>query len=333
MVNAAKAANFNALIVQVRKRGDAYYNSKIVPRATDIAAGYDPLADVITQARALELEVHAWLSVYEVATDSPWFRSAENAVHIAYPEWLMVDHKGAKIMSHGKIYLDPGVPAVQDHILAVVQEVLTGYDVDGIHLDNVRYPDLGSGYNPSSLARFNAETGKSGMPNPNDQEWRAWRTRQVTGLVSRIHEAIDAAKPAVKLSASVMCSDPTLAARQFMQDWASWTKEGLVDFLVPMVYLQDDRMAAEAVKSLAASHGRHVYIGIGAFRIDGVMAAKHISDCRAAGAAGVVLYSYHYLGPNSPGGERARLSDVRSAVFAERTTTAPMAWRQEGGAR
>ncbi len=52
MVNAAKAANFNALIVQVRKRGDAYYNSKIVPRATDIAAGYDPLADVITQARA-----------------------------------------------------------------------------------------------------------------------------------------------------------------------------------------------------------------------------------------------------------------------------------------
>ena len=56
-------------------------------------------------------------------------------------------------------------------------------------------------------------------------------------------------------------------------------------------------------------------------------------ESQAAGAAGVVLYSYHYLGPNSPGGERARLSDVRSAVFAERTTTAPMAWRQEGGAR
>jgi hypothetical protein len=87
------------------------------------------------------------------------------------------------------------------------------------------------------------------------------------------------------------------------------------------------------VKSLAASHGRHIYVGIGAWRIPGTLAAKHIEDCRAAGAAGVVLYSYHYLGPNSTAADTARLSDVRASAFTAQTTTAEMPWKPEGGVR
>lgn len=59
LVSAAKEANLNALLVQVRKRDDAYYNSNIEPKASDIAADYDPLADIITQAHAVGLQVHA----------------------------------------------------------------------------------------------------------------------------------------------------------------------------------------------------------------------------------------------------------------------------------
>jgi len=86
-------------------------------------------------------------------------------------------------------------------------------------------------------------------------------------------------------------------------------------------------MPLAVVKSLASSHGRHIYIGIGAYRIDGTLAAKHIADCRSAGAAGVVLYSYHYLGPNSSTADTAKLAEVKASTFAEPTTTAPMAWK------
>jgi uncharacterized lipoprotein YddW (UPF0748 family) len=228
-------------------------------------------------------------------------------------------------------------------MVSVVSEVVGNYNVDGIHLDNIRYPDVGSGYNALSLARFNAETGPritpdqvrggTGTPNPNDPDWRKWRTQQVTDLVAKIHTAISERKQTVKLSTSVMCSDPKLAAMQFMQDWDAWTRDGLVDFVVPMVYLQTDSMPAEAAKSLAASHDRHIYVGIGAWRISGALASKQIADCRAAGAEGVVLYSYHYLGPNSASGDTAKLSDVKSSSFTEQTSTAPMAWKQEGGLR
>lgn len=333
LVTAARAANLNALIVQVRKRGDAYYTSAIEPKASDISATCDPLAEIVRQAHAEGIEVHAWLSVYEVAVDNKWFQAAPDAAHRAHPEWLMADREGRTSLAHGKIYLDPGVTAVQDRLLSVVKEVLAGYAVDGIHLDNIRYPDAGSGYNALSLARFSTETGKAGVPDPNDPLWRKWRTEQVTGLVKRIRDAIGEAKPAVKLSASVMCSEPKLAAMQFMQDWGTWTRDGLVDFVVPMVYLTGDSMPTEAPKTLSASHARHVYVGIGAWRIGGALAAKHIADCRAAGAPGVVLYSYHYLGPNSPGGERARLADLGNSAFTERAATASMPWKQEGAAK
>lgn len=333
MVAAAKAANVNALIVQVRKRGDVYYNSTIEPKATDFASAYDPLADVITQAHAEGIEVHAWISVYEVATDSTWARPAANSVDRAHPEWLMTDEKGATVLDHGKTFLDPGTAAVQGYVLSIVKELVGRYEVDGIHLDNIRYPSVGAGYNAQSIAAFNAATGKTGAPNPNDPDWRKWRTDQVTGLVKQIRDAIAQTRPAARLSASVMCSDPKLAAMQFMQDWDAWTRDGLVDFLVPMVYLRGDTMQAEAVKSLAASHGRHIYIGIGAWRIPGALATRHIEDSRAAGAAGVVLYSYHYLGPNSTAADTARLSDIRASAFTAQTATAEMPWKQEGGER
>ena len=335
MVTAAKAANVNALIVQVGKRGDAYYNSAIEPKASDIAADYDPLADIIQQAHEVGMEVHAWLSLYEVALDSPWFKPAADSVHLTHPEWLMADQQGKTVLDHGKIYLDPGVAAVQDRMVSVVSEVAANYNVDGIHLDNIRYPDVGNGYNALSLARFNAESGKSGTatPNPNDPDWRKWRTQQVTDLVARIQTAVVEKKPAVKLSASVMCSDAKLAAMQFMQDWDSWIRDGLVDFLVPMVYLQNDSMGVESAKALAVSRDRHIYVGIGAWRIEGALASKQIADCRAAGAEGIVLYNYHYLGPNSTGTNTATLADLTSSVFTQETSTAPMAWKQEGGLR
>jgi len=97
MVSADKAANFNALIVQVRKRGDAYYNSKIEPKASDIAPDYDPLADVIQQAHAAGIQVHALVSVYEVSHES--YKVTENHVAGKHPDWLTTEDRKITVLS------------------------------------------------------------------------------------------------------------------------------------------------------------------------------------------------------------------------------------------
>jgi len=328
MVNAAKAANFNALFVQVRKRGDAYYNSKIEPKALDIAPDYDPLADVIQQAHAAGLEVHAWLTVYEVSLDSKWFKCPSNSVSLTHPEWLMCLRDGNVKLANNKIWVDPGIPAVQDHFVATVLDLLENYDIDGVHLDNVRYPDIKSGYNASSVQRFGSEKGLTGIPADSDVAWCEWRCKQVTDLIRKLKSSLSATKPHLKLSASVCSESPKIAREVFLQEWDVWTKEELVDFVVPMLFITADRMPRYAAQALAAASTRAVYVGVGAYRLPADLTEKHILDVRAAGAQGIVVYSYHYLRSDVSSAACAKLSDLRSSVFAEAATIPALPWKQ-----
>ena len=91
LVSEARAGHCNAVIVEVRKRGDAYYNSNYEPKATDISpSNYDPLADLITRAHSggPRLEVHAWITTYLIwnnQTDPP---PQANHPYRLHPEWL-----------------------------------------------------------------------------------------------------------------------------------------------------------------------------------------------------------------------------------------------------
>lgn len=327
MVNAAKAANFNALIVQVRKRGDAYYDSHVEPKASDIPVGYDPLADIITQAHALGMEVHAWLSVYEVSSNKYTNLPAQHITN-AHPDWLMTDTGGKSAYADGKIFVDPGVPEVQDHFISVVKDILGNYAVDGINLDNIRYPSVSFGYNTASVSRFNLASGTAAIPKPRDVAWMQWRRGQVTALVMKVHDAIAEAKPDVRLSISVMGPNPIEASEFYLQDWHAWTKAGIVDFVIPMVYSAENVMQEKAPVALAHSYDRHVYIGIGGYRISSQEANRQVLACRSAGAKGVVFYSYHYVGPNSPTSECARMVDLLPETFSRPAAPPAMAWKE-----
>lgn len=326
MVNAAKAANFNALIVQVRKRGDAYYKSSLEPRAADVAADYDPLADVIEQAHAAGLEVHAWLSVYEVSHES--YTPASTHICKAHPEWLTKTRDGKTILDKGRICVDPGIPAVQDHIVALVLDVLKNYEVDGIHLDNPRYLGTDSGYNDTSIKLFNHQLKRTGVPEAEDAAWRQWRVDQVTSLVRKVHDTIAATKPKVKFSASVSLATPAVARNLFAQDWGVWMRDGLVDSVVPMLYLPwETYIQKYSIDALQSAHGRHVYIGIGSYALTAEVACKQIEAARSAGTKGVALYSYHYLGPNSGGTSSAKMANL-AAVFSESASIPAMPWKE-----
>ena len=172
LVSDAHRANLNALIVQVRKRGDAYFNLGDEPRATDIQgpAGFDPLAYVIRLAHAMtpRIEVHAWLNTFFVGGTSAIYKLHSD-------EWGNRASDG----SPGG-YLDPGVPEVQIYTHKVFMDVARNYEVDGLHMDFVRYPGVDWGYSPEAIALYKLQTHSTVTPAPDDESFKSWRRARVT---------------------------------------------------------------------------------------------------------------------------------------------------------
>ena len=129
LVNTLAGANYNCLIAEVRKSGDAYYNSAYEPWATNISPGggaYDPLADLITKCHAQNIQLHAWFVAYRIWRTN-WGAPPANHVWTLHPEWAMKDTGGGIVEGTYNYLLDPGVPGVQDYVCKVVIDCLTKY--------------------------------------------------------------------------------------------------------------------------------------------------------------------------------------------------------------
>jgi hypothetical protein len=152
--------------------------------------------------------------------------------------------------------LDPGHPDAAAWVANAATSVVRNYNVDGINLDRIRYPDgnLGSlvpswGYNPTAVARFRAETGRTDTPSNTDPQWTQWRRDQVTGIVRRIYLETTAVKPSIRVSADVITYgygpqttgswENTRAYGEQLQDWRGWLREGIVDTAMLMNYKRD----------------------------------------------------------------------------------------------
>jgi len=246
LIQAARTAKANALFVEVRKRGDAYYLSHYEPVASDVSGGFDPLAYLIHRAHheTPSLEVHAWLVMLPVwnSTTPP---SNPTHPYNRFPQWLTLNDSGASY--DGSNYsLDPGHPEAADFLYRVALDVLRHYDVEGIHFDYIRFAGNRWGYNPVSVSRFNAVYGRTGQPAYNDSNWSQWRRDQVTQLVRRIYASAVAIKPWCKVTAATITwgNGPTSESAWFstsayssvFQDWRAWTEEGILDIAIPMCY-------------------------------------------------------------------------------------------------
>jgi uncharacterized lipoprotein YddW (UPF0748 family) len=179
LVNAAADNGFNTLIVQVRGRGDAYYKSRVEPRAVELKAqpaSFDPLALTITEAHRRGLKVHAWINTNLLANLDALPTDPAH-VYNRHPEWLAVPKPVAaelfklrprdpvyrlKIVEWSKanrgelegVYTGPANPKVKDHIYNIWMDVLKRYPVDGLHFDYVRFASPDFDYSRMSLAAF-----------------------------------------------------------------------------------------------------------------------------------------------------------------------------------
>ncbi len=259
-------ANMTSVLFQVRQGGTAYYNSSYEPWGSYAGAsypGFDPLAYAIEEAHKRGLELHAWFNVFNVSATLP------GTISDLHPEWICRDQNGNPMTSYRAA--SPGLAGVRDYTVEVAMEIVRNYDIDGFHLDYIRWneydtDDMDVSSTPlkqeslmdgeffekklnkiadsKSTNRFLYDVEhpySAGIPT-GFSSWEDWWRWSVTEFVKTLHDSIQVAKPWVRLSPAALGkykdggSGGWNGYNVVFQDAALWFNEGYVDQLTPMHY-------------------------------------------------------------------------------------------------
>lgn len=241
ILDAARAARLNALMVQVRPECDALYESGLEPWSRFLTGtqgrspGYDPLAFFIAEGRRRGIAIHAWINPYRAATSASADRAGKNVANRL---------PGGTRRLTKMLWLDPGSPEVQDHVTAVVRDIVRRYPVAGVHLDDYfyPYPETYSGSFPDSAtyARYQAKGGRLAKAD--------WRRNNVNTMVKRLAEAVHS-RPGCQFGISpfgiyTKGQPSTVRAgldqlNELYSDPVAWIQQGWVDYLAPQLYWDD----------------------------------------------------------------------------------------------
>ena len=336
VVDEAAEAGLNALFVQVRGRGDAFYRSSLAPRSVLLEhqpREFDPLKRLIARARLHGMQVHAWVNVLL----SAHFGQPIPRGHVLerHPDWAMVPKSlaaealsasGARRLqlvaaagrAEGDVegyYLSPSAPGVAQHLDDVVREIVRAYAVDGLHLDFIRYPGPTFDYSRAALEDFRRRSGSAdliGGPAQHPAEWDAYRRERLTSLATRLADAARSERPGLVVSAAVVPDEAAAVSNKF-QDWPSWLAAGVIHAVCPMTYTPDSRLFLQQVEAVRerTGPGQPLWAGIAAYRLDVAGIVEKVALARRAGAQGVVLFSHESLAP-------ADLRPLREGAFGER---------------
>jgi uncharacterized lipoprotein YddW (UPF0748 family) len=317
---ALQSMGLNRIYVLVKTPdGLVFHDSRLVPRwsaemtdargrKTRVELDWDPLAALLALGDELGLEVHPYVNVFCEGGEDPEDR-ARNPLLGPHPEWAVTNRRGERLG-----WASPAIPQVVDHELGILCEIVSRYDIRGIQLDRIRYPagaeEAGQetrtvkgrkvtlpspvDYNPEALRRFRARAGRpaGATVEEGDPEWVRFRQDQVTEFVRAARRELLRIRPGIVLSAAVF-PQPASAARQQLQDWALWGREGLVDALCTMAY-ETDAVAWGGLVSLEreAAGGAALIPGIGASQLARPEQLEaHVAAARRAGVPGYVLFN------------------------------------------
>ena len=335
-------ANCNMVIVQVRRRYDVAYPSGMgEPYMSGLSpANFNALQAMIAAAHDTtggkkRVEVHCWLVTFATAGGAVYSQ------HIGTPTgsltnfdnyWPTRDNVGNE--TDDKAF-DPGHPLVLQYLVNVCMDLVNNFDIDGIHYDYIRFTANNQGYNPTSLARYNARYGLTGQPVASSEQFKQWRRDQVSALVRQVYARIQKSKPLVKQSGSFVTwnPSPTASTRAGFQatrpyydvysDWDSWMQEGIMDIAVPMTYYNWASLPNDYTRWMNFEkdrHGRrHMIIGPGTYLNSLTDAIKELVMTRDPSPAGKYApgfsgYSYRvpYAGGTWTGFSPSLISQVTS---------------------
>lgn len=324
MLGFAVQHNFNHIFVQVRGRGDSLYRSSWIPRSEVLSDDYfDPLEYVIKEGHRLKLNIHAWVNVYMLwsAENHP-----DNEHHLfnRHPDWLdaveeesqkyLYTHKRSHTDASGKegFYLAPHHPGVNPYLLAVFKELLNHYELDGLHLDYVRFKNESHGYNPIGIEQFRNYFDSENGVNAGDNKTRTNKNsyneyliqreeflcQSVTELVLKLRSFINNSNKEMIFSAAVK---PNIekAKQLYFQEWDIWLSSGLMDWVLVMNYDPSFQTFMNNISTfedrLTQSNFSNIIMGVALYNQSPDVAKKKLKYSYNAGFTGIALFSYDVM--------------------------------------
>jgi uncharacterized lipoprotein YddW (UPF0748 family) len=323
-------AGFNTVYFQVRGNHDAYYDSSLEPWASRLSGtlgvdpGWDPLQSAIDEGHARGLQVHAYINVAPLwsGTTAPSSSGIAHA-YTSNPEWVVADSSGTPLALNGSyVYATLGNSLVRGRLADVAADISNKYDVDGIHLDYIRYPGSDYSHDTASEASY--------ALSPDGLSWEDWQREQVKLAVGGVSDAVD-----VPVTAAVWgiyensfgWSGVSQGNTDYYQDSRAFLSEGLLDANIPMIYWPVTDVPGDYLDfaTLAQDHvdhasGRHVYAGMSAEDLDVDQLVACVEAARTAGANGVVMFDWSTA--------RSMLKEFGARVFKEPKEPPSMPWRE-----
>lgn len=283
-----KAMGCNAVIVQIRPAADAFYPSELEPWSRFLTGKqgqppfpqYDPLRFMIDETHRRNMEFHAWFNPFRALTDSKKNPNPPGHVTRSHPDWI--------VSYGGKSYVNPGVPEAREYVVKVICDVVRRYDIDAVHLDDYFYPYRIAGLEFGDQQSFQRHG--QGFADKGD-----WRRNNVSLFVSVLNTNIKKLKPWMKLGISPFGvwrnagKDPRGSQTRGGQtcyddlyaDVLEWLEKGWIDYVLPQLYWEHHHRAAPFEVLLPwwheNSYNRHVYYGLGVYRMTGVVKAPWTS--------------------------------------------------------
>ncbi|MDE6152280.1 MAG: family 10 glycosylhydrolase, partial [Prevotella sp.] len=241
----------NAIFFQVRPECDALYESKIEPWSRFLTGKqgeapspyWDPLSWMIEQCHKRDMELHAWINPYRAKTKTTHIL-ADNHIAKTNPELVF--------QYDGLLLLNPAYKKNRDYICNIVQDIITRYDVDGLHIDDYFYPYPAPGQQIPDATDF--QSNSNGITDIRD-----WRRYNVDLFIQQLSRTIRETKPWVKFGISPFGiyrnkkSDPKNGSDtnglqnydDLYADVLKWVNNGWVDYCVPQIYWQIGHKTAD----------------------------------------------------------------------------------------
>ncbi|GHV13365.1 hypothetical protein FACS1894169_00300 [Bacteroidia bacterium] len=266
ILDVLKRENFNTVLFQTRAQGSVFYESQIEPKSSyfNHADNFDPLAFAIDECHKRGLECHAWIITYPMEKAQMMYTGRGKR-----REGVPVKNKPDYYkFVNGTWYLDPGRPETTDLIASIVSEIVSNYDVDGVHFDYIRYPSSNTGKFPDE------DTFKK---YGNGEKLSDWRRNNINRLVTQVYDTVKSIKKWVQVSSSplgryrvlpVSPNDGWTAYETVFQDAGHWMQTGKHDLMFPMMYYRGQNFYPFLDDWVANSNGRIIVPGLGVYQMD-----------------------------------------------------------------
>lgn len=321
-----KAMGINTVLLQTRIRGTVIYPSAIEPwdgclsGRPGTSPGYDALEFAVNECHRRGMSIQAWVVAFPLTSLGVTRQLGKQSTVSRHPELCV------KAGDHWM--MNPGIPATADYLATICREIVENYDVDGIHLDYIRYPEKEVTFNDSHTFRRYGK-GKTRAE---------WRTENVTRCVRKIYLTIKAVKPWVSLSCSPVGKHDDLprqhsygwnARTTVSQDVQQWMQEGIMDEIFPMMYFRGQHFYPFALDWIESANGRTVVPGLGAYFLDPRQkdwpletVTREMNFLRIHGAGGQGYFRSRFVEDNVKG-----IADYMQHTFYTRTALRPaMVW-------